>query len=56
MTRTLAQASRSFARIALVTTLMVGPVYAMTVMNDGIPASGMKGAGLVLVVNIERNR
>lgn len=45
--------SASALRIALVTTLFVGPVYAMSVMKDDNKAS-LAGAGLVLVVNLQR--
>ena len=49
-----ANVAASAARIALVTAMMVGPVYALSAMkDDGKPS--LTGAGIVLVVNLQRS-
>ena len=42
-------------RIAFVSTMFIGPVAGFTASLEG-PGAGMKGAGLVLFVSLQRNR
>jgi hypothetical protein len=45
--------ARSALRVAMVVTLMTGPVYAVSAMKDR-SISHISGAGLVLYVSLER--
>jgi len=42
-------------RIALMATLFIGPVAGLAASHQG-PGAGVKGAGLVLFVSLQRNR
>ncbi len=42
-------------RIAVVSSMFIGPVAAFTASIEG-PGAGVKGAGLVLFVTLQRNR
>ncbi len=42
-------------RIAIVSTLFIGPVAGFAASHNG-PGASMKGAGLVIFVSLQRNR
>lgn len=53
MTQLLSISAAAF-RVMIVATLMVGPVYGYSIIKAGEMDRGASGAGLVLVVNLQR--
>ncbi|MBP1852428.1 hypothetical protein [Rhizobium halophytocola] len=54
MTRTISTSARLTLRLAILATLLIGPLAALGVAKAEHPAVGKQGAGFVLFVSLQR--